>query len=108
MFSAKDFRTWGATKIFFETLRDLEYPDAEKQKEKNLLTAYDASAKGLGNTRTVCREYYVHPAIPESYMDGSILPYFKKVNKASRKKGEQLSQTEKVITEILANYEVEI
>ena len=41
-------------------------------------------------------------------MDGSILPYFKKVNKASRKKGEQLSQTEKVITEILANYEVEI
>lgn len=108
MFSAKDFRTWGATKIFFEALREMDYPEEEKLKEKNMIKAYDASAEALGNTRTVCRNYYVHPALPERYMDGSILPYFEKVKSTDCKKGELLSQTEKVITELLSNYEVEI
>ena len=79
-YSAKDFRTWAATKIFFEALRELGYVEDEKQNAKNILTAYDASAKGLGNTRSVCRSYYVHPVIPEAYTDGSIVPYFEKVD----------------------------
>ena len=27
----------------------------------------------LGNTRAVCRKSYIHPAIIDSYMDGSML-----------------------------------
>ena len=108
LFSAKDFRTWAATKIFFECLRDLGYIAEEKQNAKNLLTAYDAAADGLGNTRTVCRNYYVHPVIPEAYADGSIVPYFEKVDSIKPKPGLYLSRTETVIQEMLANYEVNI
>lgn len=108
LFSAKDFRTWGATKIFFESLRESGYIADEKANAKNILTAYDAAAAGLGNTRAVCRSYYVHPAIVESYASGSIVPYFEKVETIKQKKTDLLSQTEKVIAEMLSNYEVEL
>ncbi len=61
LFSAKDFRTWSATKIFFEKLREIGYAEDEKQNKTNILKAYDTAAKALGNTRSVCRSYYVHP-----------------------------------------------
>ena len=31
-------------------------------------------SKRLGNTRAVCRKYYVHPAIVEAYLDGVTIP----------------------------------
>lgn len=33
----------------------------EKTQHRNILTGYDAAAAALGNTRNVCRKYYVHP-----------------------------------------------
>ncbi|MDP5043589.1 MAG: DNA topoisomerase IB [Leeuwenhoekiella sp.] len=108
LFSAKDFRTWGATKIFFESLRDSGYVEEEKQNAKNILTAYDAAAKGLGNTRSVCKSYYVHPVIPEAYADGSITAYFDKVDQVKLKPNSFISKTETVITQMLSNYEITI
>lgn len=108
LFSAKDFRTWGASKIFFESLRDTGYVEDEKQNAKNIITAYDAAAAGLGNTRTVCRDYYVHPVLPESYQDGSITKYFEKVNQVKLQPNSYLSQTETVLTEMLGNYEISL
>jgi hypothetical protein len=32
------------------------------------------TAKRLGNTRSVCRKYYIHPALIEAYLEGSVLP----------------------------------
>ncbi|RXG16264.1 DNA topoisomerase-1 [Leeuwenhoekiella aestuarii] len=108
LFSAKDFRTWAASKIFFETLRDIGYEKEEKQNAKNILTAYDATAKELGNTRSVCRDYYVHPVMPEAYQDGSIVKYFDKVDAIQLKRDAYLSQTEEVIKEMLGNYQISI
>jgi len=34
----------------------------------------DRTAAMLGNTRSVCRKYYIHPALLEAYLDGSVLP----------------------------------
>lgn len=76
LFTAKDFRTWAATIICFETLKSLGYTEDEKQNKKNILTAIDTAAKELGNTRNVCRKYYVHPLVIDAYEDGSIVPYF--------------------------------
>ncbi|GAA4106872.1 DNA topoisomerase IB [Aquimarina addita] len=76
LFSAKDFRTWAASTIAFEKLMDLGITENSKQKHKNILSAFDAAASGLGNTRNVCRKYYVHPAIIASYEDGSIQKNF--------------------------------
>ena len=35
-----------------------------------MVRAIDQVAKRLGNTRAVCRKYYVHPAVIEAYLDG--------------------------------------
>lgn len=107
-FSAKDFRTWSATKIFFETLLELGYTEEEKQNKKNLLQAFDASAEGLGNTRAVCRSYYVHPKVVNSYETGEIAPYFKEIKSEEKQDYVSLSETEKVILKMIKDYEVNI
>lgn len=107
LFSAKDFRTWSATKIFFETLREIGYTPEEKQNKSNLLKAYDTAAEALGNTRSVCRSYYVHPHVVELYESGNIVPYFEKVERKRISKP-NLSQTEEVLLELLADYEIEL
>ncbi len=107
-FSAKDFRTWSASKIFFETLYELGYMENEKENKKNILTAFDAAATGLGNTRTVCRQYYVHPTIVQNYETGEIVEFFNKVKTTGEKNYKSLSGTEKVMLKMLDTYEIEL
>ena len=47
---------------------------SRKEAEKNIVRAIDAVAERLGNTRTVCRKYYVHPAVLDAYHNGVIAP----------------------------------
>lgn len=105
LFSAKDFRTWSATKIFFETLREIGYVEEEKQNKSNILKAYDTAAEALGNTRSVCRSYYVHPEVVEAYETGAIVPYFKKVERKKTSKP-HFSQTEEVLLEMISDFEI--
>ncbi|MEP6262978.1 MAG: DNA topoisomerase IB [Gillisia sp.] len=107
-FSAKDFRTWSASKIFFETLHELGYTSEEKENKKNILTAYDAAASGLGNTRTVCRQYYVHPAIVENYENGEIQAFFEKVKLRDEEDYASLSGSEKVMLKMIGDYEIKL
>jgi DNA topoisomerase-1 len=72
-FTAKDFRTWGGTVVAAETLVELGPPSTEKEAERQIIAAVDAAAEKLGNTRAVCRSCYVHPAVPEAHVDGSLL-----------------------------------
>ena len=105
LYSAKDFRTWSATKIFFEHLREIGYTEVEKERKSNILKAYDAAAEALGNTRSVCRSYYVHPMIPNAYESGEIVPYFKKVERKRTSKP-YFSQTEEILEEMISAYEL--
>lgn len=107
-FSAKDFRTWSASKIFFETLFELGYTEEEKENKKNILLAYDAAATGLGNTRTVCKQYYVHPSIVESYENGEIQPFFEKLKPTGEENYSSLSGSEKVMLKMLGDYEIKL
>ncbi|WP_299129081.1 DNA topoisomerase IB [uncultured Winogradskyella sp.] len=79
-FSSKDFRTWAASLIFFDALYDMSRSKSKKIIKNNILTALDMAAKGLGNSRNVCRNYYVHPYIVTAYENGTIEKFFKKVN----------------------------
>ncbi|MGO2358518.1 DNA topoisomerase IB [Mesonia sp.] len=106
-YSAKDFRTWAATKIFFETLRDIGLAREEKQQQKNLNLAYAEAANGLGNTKSVCKEYYVHPIIPEKYLDGSISTFFEKLENNEPPKTKNLSKTEEVLLDLMKNFEID-
>ena len=39
----------------------------DKEMKKNIATVLDEVSKKLGNTRTVCRKYYVHPGLIHLY-----------------------------------------
>ncbi|MBC6998133.1 DNA topoisomerase IB [Cytophaga sp. FL35] len=80
-FTAKDFRTWAATVVFFDSLLELPPAEEEKQLHKNVLAGFDAAAKALGNTRNVCRKYYVHPLLVKEYEEGSLDRTFEQANK---------------------------
>lgn len=107
LYSAKDFRTWSATKIFFEKLRELGPAEEEKENKSNILKAYDSTAEALGNTRSVCREYYVHPRVVDLYRSGEIVPYFRKVER-KRKSKSYISQTEEILLEMIKDFEIEL
>ena len=107
LFSAKDFRTWAASKIFFETLYDLGIAETKKETDKNILKAYDAAAEGLGNTRTVCKQYYVHPILVEGYENGSIQKYFEDLDD-HKIENKELSDSEEVLLKILKSYSIDL
>ena len=72
-FTAKDFRTWAGTVLAAASLRDLGVARTEKKTKANILAAIDAVADRLGNTRAVCRHYYIHPKILDCYRDGRVI-----------------------------------
>jgi DNA topoisomerase-1 len=71
--TAKDFRTWTATNLAALALRELENYDSQAKAKKNVVQAVESVAKLLGNTPAICRKCYIHPAIFEGYLDGSLL-----------------------------------
>lgn len=106
LFSAKDYRTWGATKTFFETVHDLGYTDDEKENKSNVLKGFDAAAEALGNTRNVCRKYYVHPQIVAAYETGSIVSAFKKVD-AHKGARPFFTETEEVLLQMISKFKLD-
>jgi len=71
--TAKDFRTWMGTMLAAEALREMGTAPTKREAERNVLSAIDRTAERLGNTRAVCRRYYIHPALIEAYLDGEVL-----------------------------------
>jgi DNA topoisomerase-1 len=71
--TAKDFRTWAGTNLAALALRELEQFDSEAKRKKNVVRAVEAVAQILGNTPAICRKCYIHPAIFDGYLDGSLL-----------------------------------
>ncbi len=69
--TAKTFRTWNATvraaEALFVATQDEEEPTAGV-----LNAAIDQVADHLGNTRSVCRNSYIHPAVVEAYLEGTL------------------------------------
>jgi len=72
--TAKDFRTWAGTMLVAEFLRAIGPARTKKEAERNVVQAIDRTAERLGNTRSVCRKYYIHPALIGAYLEGSVLP----------------------------------
>lgn len=72
-FTAKDFRTWVGTVLAMLALQEFEAFDSQVQARKNVVRAIESVAERLGNTPAVCRKCYVHPALLDAYLDGSLL-----------------------------------
>jgi DNA topoisomerase-1 len=72
-YTAKDFRTWSGTVLAALALNEFEKFDSHTQARKNIVRAIESVAERLGNTPSICRKCYVHPAIIDAYLDGTVL-----------------------------------
>jgi DNA topoisomerase-1 len=72
-YTAKDFRTWSGTVLAALALQEFEKFDSEAQAKKNIVRAIESVAEKLGNTPSICRKCYVHPAVLDAYLEGAAL-----------------------------------
>ncbi|MCC7422977.1 MAG: DNA topoisomerase IB [Planctomycetaceae bacterium] len=77
-FTAKDFRTWAGTALAARALQEFEDFDNQAAAKRNVTQAIERVASQLGNTKTVCRKSYVHPAVIASYLDKTLVETLKR------------------------------
>ena len=65
-FTAKNFRTWGASVIAFEQMLEAQ---EEERRKISLKTLLEPVAEALGNTPAISRKSYVHPKLIEAARD---------------------------------------
>jgi DNA topoisomerase-1 len=70
-FSAKDFRTWYATRAALQGLERCR-AETKTQARAEVKRVLDEVAKKLGNTPTICRKSYVHPIVIETFLAGEL------------------------------------
>lgn len=73
-FTAKDFRTWAGTILAIRELGAAGPSRTKREAKRAVVNAVKSVAARLGNRPATCRKYYIHPAIPDAYMDGSLFP----------------------------------
>lgn len=73
-FTAKDFRTWGATIRAIAVLARTPVPNNREKKAcaSALAAAVKTVAAELRNTPAVCRNSYIHPEVFAGWRDGSL------------------------------------
>lgn len=71
-FTSKDFRTWTGTVLAAQTLCKFDQISSLAKAKRNIVSALERVAERLGNTPSVCKKCYVHPAVLDSYLDGSL------------------------------------
>ena len=96
-YTSKDFRTWAGTVLAAQTLHEFDKFESDAQAKRNIVSAVEAVAKRLGNTKAVCRKCYIHPAILESYMDGSMVKVLADRAGRESRKASDLSQAEAAV-----------
>jgi DNA topoisomerase-1 len=62
-YTAKDFRTWGATVVAANAIIEAQRPASQRESTRLVITAIRRAAEMLGNTLAVCRKSYVHPGV---------------------------------------------
>jgi len=97
-FTTKDFRTWTGTVYTIEALKELGCCETDAEAKKKIMQALDIVAKRLGNTRTVCKKYYVHPVILEMFTNKQLDALFQNEKDENF---EKLSEAENILMKIL-------
>ncbi|SFU65061.1 DNA topoisomerase IB [Pseudoduganella namucuonensis] len=73
-YTAKDFRTWHGTVLAALALHETGPAETAAEAKRNIVRAIETVAGKLGNTPSVCRKCYVHPAVLDAYLEGVTLP----------------------------------
>jgi DNA topoisomerase-1 len=97
-FIAKDLRTWCGTLAALTAIKENGLTGGDSKKK--VIAVLDQVSEQLGNTRTVCKKYYVHPSLLELYEGGKLDKWLSK--KESFAKNETgLTLVEKTLVSIL-------
>jgi DNA topoisomerase-1 len=70
--TAKDFRTWMGTLMAACALASLPPPASATEGKRVLKGVLEVVSSHLRNTPAVCRGSYVHPAVVDSYLEGTL------------------------------------
>lgn len=101
-FTAKDFRTWNGTLQALLSLKELGCETKVTLIRKNLVAALDEVSQKLGNTRTVCKKYYVHPAIITLYENQCLDKYLTELDEIeSEENNSGLTKAEELMLRII-------
>ncbi len=63
--------------LTYPALREFAAFDSETQAKKNIVQMIKEVAMRLGNTPSVCRKCYIHPAVLDSYLSGTMTRIFR-------------------------------
>ena len=99
-FTAKDLRTWCGCVTALTALQDAGAFETETEAKRKVIEVLDKVAEQLGNSRTVCKKYYVHPALLELYENGKLQTWLVK-KETSTKQVKGLQTEEKILMRIL-------
>ncbi|WP_454802264.1 DNA topoisomerase IB [Mucilaginibacter phyllosphaerae] len=100
-FTAKDFRTWAGSVSALYAFKEAGEFNTVAECKKKIVSVLDEVAINLGNTRTVCKKYYVHPTVIKSYEQGTIFKYIDKLDEDKDMKSSELNLAEKALLELL-------
>ena len=104
-FSAKDFRLWAGSLNILRSFKSMGQALTQTMCKQNILMALDHVSQKLGNTRTVCRKYYVHPGLIRLYEENNLEKYLKELDaleEPDHKSG--LTNEEKILMKILKEF----
>ena len=89
---------WHLSRQCIEALKELGCCETETEAKKKVPEALDIVAKRLGNTRTVCKKYYVHPVIVDMFISKKLEEF---LQTGESKNDERLSEAENILMKIL-------
>ena len=100
-FTAKDFRTWsGSVSALYAFKVAGEFTNVTECRKK-IVSVLDEVAINLGNTRSVCKKYYVHPSVIKSYEEGTIFKYISALDESRDIEAAELNLAEKALLNLL-------
>ena len=94
-FTAKDFRTWGATLRAIALMTATPLPEAPSERALNecIVTVVKKVAAELRNTPAVCRKSYINPVVFAAWRSGSLHKAIRDDITAAPRKAERLALT---------------
>ena len=98
----KDFRTWAGSHLAVEYFPEAQRLIAEGKSKKQLLNlTIEMVALDLGNTPSVCRQYYIHPSILKAVENEQVPPPSSVTARERQRYGGMLDDVELVAVRLM-------
>lgn len=96
-FTSKHFRTWNATVFAALELSTNPLPQTKRAQTLTLNEVLDRVAAKLNNTRSVCRNCYIHPAVLDEWMEGALCDQIREIRSRARRPFKNLDADESTV-----------